>query len=91
MPMSTRSISPSQTTASQSVDAWAQPQRRAKASVSSGLRPTTVCITGLRSRSNIFGTVIHALEWARPMNFVPSSATLRRSLMAYRQRPANSG
>ena len=52
----------------QSVLAFCQPHRLANACRSAALRPTTVCITGLRSTSKNLSTFMYALEWARPMN-----------------------
>ena len=54
----------------------ASPSVRRTRAARSALRPTTVCIVGCGSTAKNLATFSQALEWARPMNFEPSSATL---------------
>src|SRR5215212_2966484 len=68
---STRSISGFLTARSQLVSEFLQPQRFLKDSSSSGFRPTTVCMMGLRGSVKNLSTFRNALLWARPMNLLP--------------------
>src|SRR5215217_1606412 len=69
---STRSISGFLMAFCQSLDVFLKPQRLAKVSFSSTLRPTTVCMTACEGSwvKNLL-TLRKALEWARPMNLLP--------------------